>query len=312
VITDCSWGSIEIERKYLPDNAQVKGYQLINEDQLIAKCKDADACLSEYAPFTRKVIESLDRCRIISQTAIGYNNIDIEAAKEKGIKVANVPEYCTSEVADHCMALILSLSRNIVIHDRHIKMKIWDYKAAPSVNRLAGKTLGLMGFGSIARGVAERAKGFKFEIIACDPYADRVKAHELGVDLVTWEELLKRADIVSCHLPLLNDTKEFFNAEKFNIFKKNAVFINTSRGGVINEKDLVSALKSGKLQAAALDVLTNEPPCFDDELFTLDNIILTPHSAFYSEEALYEVRRRSAMNIVNFFEGHVSKINFIV
>lgn len=311
-ITDCSWGSIDVEKQYLPKDAQVTGYQLSREDDIIAQCGDVDAILAEYAPISRKVLSSLKNLKIVSNTAIGYNNIDIVAAKELGIKVANVPGYCAYEVADHAMALMLAALRNVVVYERLVRKEIWDITKAPIVRRLAGQTLGLAGFGNIPQFVAKRAKGFEFEILAYDPYVKQEKADAFGVKMVSIEELLEKSDIVSCHMPLLPDTKEFFNAEKFSMMKRKPIFVNTSRGGLVNEKDLCGALKSGQVRYAALDVLSAEPPKFSDEIFKLENVILTPHSAFYSEESLEEVRRRSALNVTNWFLGDTSNINLIV
>jgi len=311
-ITDCSWNSIDVEKKYLPKDAQVDGYQLTTEDEIIEKCSDVAAILSEYAPITRKVMQALKNLKIVSNTAIGYNNIDVEAAKELGIKVANVPGYCAYEVADHAMALILATLRNVVVYERLVRKQIWDITKAPIVRRLAGQTLGLAGFGNIPQFVAKRAKGFEFEILAYDPYVPQSKADQFGVKMVSIEELLEKSDIISCHMPLLPATKDFFNAEKFAMMKKKPVFVNTSRGGLVNEDDLCAALKSGQVGYAALDVMAKEPPVFSDEIFKLENVILTPHSAFYSEESLEEVRRRSAQNVTGFFSGDTSHINFIV
>lgn len=303
VIADCSWRSMDVEKKYLPQDAEVLMYQIADERELSEACRDADAVLAEYAPFTGEVLRGLTKCRIISNTAIGYNNIDVAAAKEKGIIVANVPGYCAHEVAEHTMALILAAMRNVVVYDRLVRKHIWDITAAPAMRRIAGRTLGLAGFGNIPQFVAKRAKGFEFNILAYDPYITQETANRFGVTMVDIDELLAKSDVISCHIPLTDETGGFFNADKFSRMKNGALFINTSRGGVVNEKDLCAALKSGKLAGAALDVMANEPPSFGEELFSLDNAIITPHSAFCSEEALEEVRRRSAQNVTNFFKG---------
>lgn len=303
VIADCSWRSMDVEKAHLPQDAEVLMYQIADEDELSEACRDADAVLAEYAPFTRKVLGSLRKCRIISNSAIGYNNIDVAAAREKGIMVANVPGYCAYEVAEHTMALILAAMRNVAAYDRLVRKRIWDITAAPAMRRIAGQTLGLAGFGTIPRFVAKRAKGFEFNILAYDPYVKQETADEFGVTMVDIDELLAKSDVISCHIPMTIETGGFFNADKFSRMKNGALFINTARGGVVNEKDLCAAIKGGKLAGAALDVMENEPPSFGGGLFALDNVIITPHAGFYSEEALEEVRRRSAQNITNFFKG---------
>lgn len=303
VIADCSWRSMDVEKRYLPQDAEVRMYQIADGDELAAACRDADAVLAEYAPFTEKVLRGLGKCRIISNTAIGYDNIDVAAAKEMGIIVANVPGYCAYEVAEHTMALILAAMRNVVAYDRLVRGRIWDISAAAGMRRIAGQTLGLAGFGNIPRFVAKRAKGFEFNILAYDPYVKQETADLFGVTMTGSDELLAKSDVISCHIPMTAETAGFFNADKFSRMKNGALFINTARGGVVNETDLCAALKSGKLAGAALDVMANEPPSFSEELFSLDNVIVTPHAAFCSEEALEEVRRRSAQNVTNFFRG---------
>lgn len=303
VIADCSWRSMDVEKRHLPPDAEVLMYQIADEDELIAACRDADAILAEYAPFTAKVLCGLKKCRIISNTAIGYNNIDVAAAKEKRITVANVPGYCAYEVAEHTMALILASLRNVVSYDRLVRKRVWDIAAAAGMRRIAGQTLGLAGFGNIPRFVARRARGFEFNILAYDPYVKQETADQFGVTMVDIGELLAKSDVISCHIPMTAETAGFFNADKFARMKNGALFINTSRGGVVNENDLCAALKSGHLAGAALDVMENEPPGFSGGLFSLDNVIITPHAAFCSEESLEEVRRRSAQNVTNFFNG---------
>ncbi len=311
VITDCSWGSIDIEKKYLPKEAQVIGCQCKTEQDLLEVCRDADAVLAEYAPFTRDVLKEMKSCKIISNTAIGVDNIDIKAAAEYNIAVANVPDYCINEVADHTMALLLASNRNIVQYDKSVRGKIWDINYVPSMKRLSGQVLGLVGFGKIAQMVALRAMSFGISVITYKQNQNEDFVNSLNVRLVGIEELLKESDIISSHLPLTEKTEGFFDKQKFSMMKKNPIFINTSRGKVVNETDLVEALKKGIVRAAALDVLVDEPPCFDSEIFNMENVIITPHAGFYSETALEEVRRRSAQNITNFFSKSFDKINIV-
>jgi D-3-phosphoglycerate dehydrogenase len=311
VVTDCSWENIDVERKYLPQNAIVEGYQCKTEEEVIEVCKDADAVLSEYAPLTRKVLESLNKCKIISNTAIGTDNIDVNAASEMGIAVANVPGYCVNEVADHTMALILSSSRNIVKFDREVRKQKWDIAEGYSLKRLDGQTLGLVGFGEIARQVATRAQSFGMNVLAYDPYVKQELASSYNVKLVELKKLLAESDIISSHLPLNNSTFKFFNKDKFSKMEKRPLFVNTSRGGVVDENDLIEAIETGVLSGAALDVLADEPPCFSNKIFKLDNVIITPHVGFLSETALEEVRKRSAQNVKNFFNKKYKLVNFV-
>jgi D-3-phosphoglycerate dehydrogenase len=312
VLTEFSWGNNDVEIEYLPKDANIVITDVMTEDDLIKVCGDADAILAEYAPFSKRVLQELKNCKIISNSAIGVDNIDIAAAKELGIAVANVPGYCSYEVADHTMALILASLRNVVSCARDVRNGIWDINKAPSMHRIPGRRLGLLGFGSIPQMVAKRAKGFELETIAYDPYTTQEAASRLDVRLVSMDELLETSDVISCHLPLLPATTGIINAEAFAKMKKKPLFVNTSRGGVVNQEDLARALKEGLLTGAALDVLASEPPSFSEGIFSFDNVIVTPHIAFLSQESLIEVRRRSAENAVNFLQGAYEKVNFVV
>jgi len=312
VITDCSWNSYDDEIRYLPQGAEVVCAQIHTEDELIRVCKEADAILSEYAPLSGGVLKELKRLKIISNTAIGVDNIDVAAARDYGIAVANVPNYCAYEVADHTMALMLASLRNIVAYERDVRRGIWDLNGAPPMRRIAGQKLGLLGFGRIPQMVSERARGFGMDIKAYDPYLPGEVAKSFGVALVSMEEILSDSDVISCHLPLVPETAGIINRDVFSRMAKKPLFINTSRGRVVNGRDLVEALKSGQIRAAALDVLEHEPPDFKSDIFRCGQVIITPHAGFFSTTALEEVRRRSALNVTNFFKNDFTDINFIV
>lgn len=311
VVTDCSWGNIDVEKEYLPQDAIVESYQITTEEEVIKACSDADAILSEYAPLNGKVLKSLKKCKIISNTAIGFDNIDVKTAEELGIAVANVPGYCAHEVADHAMALILSTCRNIAVYDRSVRKGEWNLESGLEMDRLEGQVVGLAGFGRIPQFVAKRAQGFGFKVIANDPYITQEYADTLGVKMVEVDELLAESDIISCHIPAMKDTVGYFNKEKFNKMLKRPIFINTSRGKLVNEEDLIEALENKQIRAAALDVLIDEPPLKNNELLKFDNVTITPHAGFFSKTALHEVRSRSAMNVVNFFNGDFDKISIV-
>lgn len=302
VVTDCSWGNIDVEKRYLPSNAVVELYQCKTEEEVIRACKDADAVMSEYAPITDKVLCSMKKCKIISNSAIGTDNIDVETAKKLGITVVNVPGYCDNEVADHTIALLLSLSRCVTRYKEMIDRKIWDIDCGCELRRLSGQAMGLVGFGRIARCVATRAAAFGLRLVAYDPYVTREIGDKFNTKLTNIDEVLETSDIISCHLPLLKETFHFFDSDKFRKMKKKPIFINTSRGKVVDIEALYKALKDGLLKYAGLDVLENEPPSFQESIFEIDNVIITPHVGFYSKEALFEVRRRSAQNITKFLQ----------
>jgi len=313
VVTDCSWNCYEVEKKHLPKNAEIVCTQVTSADAVVEACRGAVAVMSEYADFSRKVMEQLPDLKIIANSTIGVDNIDLEAAKDLGISVANVPNYCVHEVAEHAMALIAALLRNIVWYDRKVSQKIWDISGGPTLYRMSDLTLGLIGCGQIPRRVAKMAQGFEMEVLGHDPYLPEELAKQCGIRLVSLDELCEKSDAILAHVPLTDSTENLINKAVFDKMKKQPVFVNTARGGIVDQKALCAALKSGQLKGAGLDVLVDEPPDFEnDEIFTFDNVIFTPHAAFYSETALEEVRRRSAENVTNFLQGNFDKVDFLV
>lgn len=314
VITDCSWGSCDVERRNLPPEAQVVCGQLRTEEEVIETCQDAVAAMSEYAPFTRRVMERLPGLKIISNSAMGVDNIDLEAARELGIAVANVPDYCFDEVAEHAMALILSALRNICGYNEKVTQeKKWDFSDGPRLYRIRGSVLGMIGCGQIPRRVAVMAQGFGMHLVGYDPYLPAETARQYGIRMVdTIEALAAEADVVLSHVPLLPSTEKLVGRNLFAHVQKHPVFVNTSRGGTVDHAALCEALRQGRVRAAALDVVDAEPADFTSEIFSFDNVIFTPHAAFYSETALEEVRRRSAGNIVHFLAGAWDKVNLVV
>lgn len=309
VVVDCSWNAIDIEKKYLLSEAEVEGYQCKSEEEIISVCEDADAILSECAPLSKEVLKKLKKCKIISNTAVGVDNIDVETATDLGIAVANVPGYCANEVADHTMTLVLAFNRNLIGYHQMIKDKNWSMESSLSIKRISSQTIGLIGFGDIAQSVAKRAMGFGMKILVYSSQKEKVEA--LGLQVVGIDELLEQSDIVSIHCALNETTEGLIHKEKFVRMKKKPLLINTSRGKVVDEKDLIEALDQGWIRGAALDVLEKEPPEFSNPLFKMDNVIITPHVGFYSEEALEEVRRRSALNITNYLNENFEEVNFV-
>lgn len=311
VVADGGWGSIEDIVQYLPEGSQILGFQCKTDSEVIEACKEADAILAEYSPISRRVLENLTSCKIVSNSAVGTDNIDIEAATEFKIAVANVPGYCSHEVADHTFALLLAANRNIVAYGRSVRNKHWDINSVPAMKRLQGQTLGLVGFGKIAQMVAQRAMSFGMTVAAYDPYISNDYAKSNNVKILEMEEILQQSDIISLHLPLTEKTCGFFDKTKFDMMKKKPIFINTARGKIVNETDLIDALENGVISIAALDVLADEPPSFDNRLFQLENVIITPHAGFYSKTSVEELRRRCALNVTNFFKGNYNEVNIL-
>ncbi|QSQ08288.1 Hydroxypyruvate reductase [Koleobacter methoxysyntrophicus] len=294
------WSSIikdiEIEKQEMAGfDAEVEFIR--DREEFIKVAAKADAVITADSKIDRSIIGNLVKCKIIVRQGIGFDNIDIKAAAEKNIIVCNVPDYCTDEVSDHTIALILSLVRKVPVYSGLVKNGIWDIKSVSPIRRLSTLILGLAGFGKIAREVARKAKPFGFRIMAFDPYVSPQLAGEYGVDLVNFEDLIKESDIISIHVPLSKETLHLFDKTKFNLMKPTAYIVNTGRGPLINEKDLYEALKNNRLAGAALDVLEQEPPQKDNPLLALENVIVTPHAAFYSEESYIDLRRKAVQEV---------------
>lgn len=286
--------------------------QVHNEDDVIAALKDADAAITEYAKFTEKVFNALPRLKIVCNFGLGVDNIDIKAANAAWIAVANSPDYCLDEVAEHGMTLIAALLRNIVGYAIDVKSKIWDWSKAPTLQRINGLTLGLIGCGQIPRRVARMAHGYGMTVIGYDPFLSQEVADDAGIELVSLEELGARSDAVLSHIPLTESTKEMINKSVFDLFKKNPVFVNTSRGLTVDEHELCNALRDGRISRAALDVIACETPDFSEEIFSAPNVFFTPHAAFCSITAFDEANRTAANNIVEFLAGNYDKVRFVV
>ena len=305
IITDCDHPSVEIEKKILSeiDPEFILGNCRTEED-VIAVAADTDGIINQYAPITRRVIESLKRCKVIARYGVGVDNIDVEAATEHKIIVANVPDYCVDEVSTHTMALILACARGIALLDRKVRDEKWDFTLAKPLFRTQGKTLGLFGLGRIAKMVAQKALGMDFNVIAYDPYISKVNSK---VKLVELSRLLSDSDFVSIHAPLTVETRHSFGENELRAMKKTAYLINTSRGPIINEEDLYLTLKEKRIAGAALDVMEKEPPDWENLLLKLDNLIITPHISFYSEESYVELKTKTADAVRSVLKGELPR-----
>jgi len=299
VLTDYEWPDLELEYKIFSSvGAEFVPAHCLSEEEVVGLAQDADAVITEYAPMTSRVIQKLERCKIISMNAAGYDNVNVKAATDAGILLVNCPDYCYDEVTDHTMALLLACARGVVRFDRQIQKKVWDFKSAGKLHRIRGSKLGLVGFGGVARSVAKKAKAFGMEIIAYDPYlSDEIFQRE-GVRRVSFETLFVESDFVSIHTPRTAETVNMVSQRELRTMKNSAYIINTSRGAIIDEEALLRALQQGTIRGAALDVMENEPADFRSPLFSCENLIITPHAAFYSEAAMAEVRTRAADQVV--------------
>ncbi len=304
VVTDLGYPNYDSERQQVDS---IDGELFLAEcetaEDVTEATRDADGVLNRAAPVTAAVIEQMARCKVIARYGIGVDNVDVEAATRKGIVVANVPGYCLEEVSDQALALMLSAWRKVVSHDKAVRKGAWDISFRDPVYRLKGRTLGLLGLGSIARRLVEKVTGFGFRIIAHDPYVSAEVADELGVELVDLDTLFRQSDLLSLHAPATSETRHLVNAERLARMKETAVLVNTSRGPLIDEVALVEALKAKQISAAALDVYEQEPPDITSELFRLDNVIVTDHAAWYSEDSLAELQRRTAAAVCAVLTG---------
>jgi D-3-phosphoglycerate dehydrogenase len=272
-------------------------------DDILAVARDADAVLVTYAKLTGELLRQLKRCKAIGRFGLGVDNIDVAAATECGITVTYVPDYCMREVSDHAMALLLALARKVVFSNNLVQGGRWEMPAVVPIRRLEGQVLGLVGFGNIPRQLAPKAQAFGLRVITHDPYVAPDVLAKAGVAGVSFDDLLARSDFVSIHAPLLPATRGLLNAAAFAKMKRGAFIINTARGPLVDEAALIAALDSGHLGGAALDVVATEPLANDSPLIGRANVILTPHTAFYSIEALEELQTKCASDVARVLSG---------
>ena len=272
-------------------------------DDILAVARDADAILVTYAKLPGELLRQLTRCKAIGRFGLGVDNIDVKVAAELGIVVTYVPDYCMHEVSDHAMALLLALARKVPLSNKLVQSGRWEMPAVVPLRRLAGQVLGLLGFGNIPRALAPKAAAFGLEIIAHDPYVAPEVFAACGVEAVSFESLLTRADYISVHAPLTPATRGLLGAAAFAQMKRGAMIVNTARGPLIDEAALIAALDSGALSGAALDVVASEPLPKDSPLLGRDTLIMPPHTAFYSVEALEELQTKCAADVARVLSG---------
>jgi D-3-phosphoglycerate dehydrogenase len=306
VVSDNTFPSLDLQRGVI----EAAGFELrevqpkcLNEDDVIARCADADALLVQWAPITRRVLKALPNLKGVVRYGVGVDNIDLEAARELRIGVANIPTYCLEEVSNHAMAMMLSLARRIPQDHAGIVHGEWGVGPYLPIPAFLDMTLGLVSFGAIARRVARKAKAFGFHIVAADPFLDESVFVQEGVGRVDMETLFKTADIISLHCPLVPSTTHLIRRETIATMKPGVLIINTSRGPVIREADLVEALATGKVLAAGLDVFEREPLPADSPLRAMRNVLLTSHAASVSLRAVEALQVKAAESARDFLEG---------
>jgi D-3-phosphoglycerate dehydrogenase len=303
-ITDSVFPSLDPAKKALarldPEYRMAKS---ASTEDILAVAREADAILVTYAKLPGELLRQLTRCKAIGRFGLGVDNIDLPAAKECGIAVNYVPDYCLREVSDHAMALLLALARKVMFSNKLVQSGRWELPPIVPLRRLEGQVLGLIGFGNIPRTLAPKAKAFGLKVITYDPYVVTEALATTGVESVSFDDLLARSDFISVHAPLQPATRGLMNAKTFAKMKKGAFLINTARGPLVDEPALIAALDSGHLGGAALDVVTTEPLAKGSALIGRDNVILTPHTAFYSVEALEELQTKCASDVARVLSG---------
>lgn len=306
---------LAIERAHLPEGARIRRFTWQGDARALAEaCRGAQAVLTDYVPFTREVLADVEGLRMISVAATGWDCVNTAAAKEFGIAVTSVADYCTDEVADHTLALLLALNRRLRDYDRQVQRDhSWRWDDIRDIRPLKGQTLGLIGCGRIGRAVARRAQAFGLRVIAFDPFIDAASAREVGIAPVGYDELLAGSDIISLHCALGPHNAGMLDARAFAAMARRPLLINVARGALVVERDLVAALDAGQLTAAALDVLAEDSPDLANHpLCGRDDVLLTPHIAFYSDGSLASLRRISADNIRHFLQGRPEMVSRLI
>ncbi len=284
-----------------------------NKAELIDVLSNADAVINTYVTFDREVLSQCKQLKIIALNAVGYNMVDVSAASEFGVMVCPASEYCTTEVAEHTIALIFALCRGLRKYIYSIENHVWDYTLGGNLERISGKTLTIFGFGKIGKAVALRAQALGMNVQVVSHSLRPENARELGLELVDCDTALATSDIISNHQALNAQTAGFFDLEKFRRCAKQPLFINTGRGGSVVQEDLVTALDEGMIRAAGLDVLDSESPdLFSLKLLGRDNVIITPHVGFYSVQAARDLQDISCHTIICAMKGNYDGISCIV
>mgnify|MGYP000173931593 CR=1 FL=1 len=292
LITDRAWPDASIEQAVFRQvDGEVFEAPSTDEAQLIRCAADADAILTNWARVTARVIQAARRCRVISRFGIGIDNIAVEAATAQGIAVTNCPDYCVCEVSDHTLGLLLALARRIGFFHLRTKRGEYNLQAATGQQRLSTQTLGVVGLGPIGREVARKARLLGMQVVA---HTASGRDYGLGCPMLGLHELLAQADYVSLHVPLTPTTHHLLGRDQFRLMKPGAYLINTSRGALVDENALWEALQQGRLAGAALDVFDPEPPDLSRPLFQDERVIVTPHAAFVSRQAVEQMRRQAA------------------
>jgi D-3-phosphoglycerate dehydrogenase / 2-oxoglutarate reductase len=320
VIADYDYGDVDIERAIIEHaGLELVAAQCKSEDDVIGAAREGHAVIAQYAPISARVIDALEKCRVIARYGTGVDIVDVDAATRRHILVTNVPnDWCEDEVADHAMALLLAEARKLRTYDRETRAGVWRWQSGQPVHRLRGRVLGLLSFGAIAQAIAARAAGFGLAVIAHDPYVPAAEMERRGARSVSFAELLEQSDFLVVQAPLTAGTRNLFDEARLRRMKPSAFLVNTARGPIVSDAALYQALKEGWIAGAAVDDIEEEPAKVHDweptnPLFTLENVIITPHAAYYSEESMWTVREFAAEEVVRVLTGQqpLSPVNTI-
>ena len=306
LITDYVWPSIDVEKRILKEiNANILVAPKDDEPTLIKMATNAEAILTCFAKVTENVILSAKKCKVISRYGVGVDNINVDTATKEKIIVTYVPDYCIHEVSDHVIAMMLTWNRKILKHHNQTISQGWSSVSLNDrIMRLNDKLLGIIGYGRIGRAVASKASAFGLNILVYDPFISE-QTQDSSVSFVTLEKLLEKCHFVTLHAPLLDSTKNLMDEDQFSLMRADAFLINAARGGLINEQALYSAITSKKIAGAGLDVLIDIDPPLDHRIINLENVIITPHSAFFSQESVVELEERAAKEVVRVLKGEM-------
>jgi C-terminal binding protein len=314
LITDYLTGPPTIEQEQLAGIAAVDCLLAKSHQELIGKVNDADGLIVFHeVTIPSQVIDVLERCRVVVRGGVGFDGVDLAAAGRRGICVCNVPDYAVDEVADHAIGLMLACNRGLMRADRRLRQSLspWNYHAVEPIFRLSEATMGIIGLGRIGTATALRARALKMRVLACDPYIRPGIGKAVGVQMADLDAVLADSDVVSLHVPLTDETHGMIDADALDKMKPHAILVNTARGAVVDVDALTEALRSKRIAAAGIDVLPTEPPEPSSRLIQLwrestdrpVNLVITPHSAFYSESSLIEVRVKAAQEVARVLQG---------
>jgi D-3-phosphoglycerate dehydrogenase / 2-oxoglutarate reductase len=301
LVTDYVWPSIELEREVLASiGAEIIEAPDPSEDTLASLAAEVDGIMTCFAQVTSRLVQAAGKCVVISRYGVGVDNIAVDIATQEGIAVTYVPDYCVDEVSDHVMALLLTWNRQIRYHDKIAREGRWGGAPSPvPLVRLRGRKLGIVGLGRIGRAVAVKAQAFGLEVLACDPYLPQGAPLPQGVQVADLRRLLSESDYITLHTPLNDETRGFIGARELALMKSSSFIINCARGPIVDESALYVALRDRKIAGAALDVMEQAGPPAEHPLFQLDNVLVTPHIAFLSQQSVHELEIRTAQAVVD-------------